>query len=105
MTTIHGHSVVIQQSGAVSEVIHGTNSPKPNPEQTELLQNQTVAERGTTVQEFDEAERLKQKKEAARQRRERERERKKKKKEPALERKKPEEQDPDAPGRILDTII
>ncbi|THB80035.1 MAG: hypothetical protein D3926_09135 [Desulfobacteraceae bacterium] len=100
MTTIPGHNVVIQQSGAVSEAIQGTNTPKPNPEHIDALQTANAVQEGTTVQEFEEAERLKERKEKERQRLARQREKEKREQEQALK-----ELDPDATGKILDTII
>ena len=98
MTTVPGHNIVIQQSGAAQELAQQSHSPKPSPEQAAAQQQASELVKNTTVQEFDEAERLKAKKEKEEQRRRRQLEKaKRKKKQEELE------LDPDATGRILDT--
>ena len=100
MTTVPGHNIVIQQSVAAQELTHQTHTPKPSPEQAVAQQQANAVTKNTTVQEFDEAERLKAKKEkdALRRKQFLEEEKKKKKQEEM-------EQDPDAPGRLLDTMV
>jgi len=99
MTTVPGHNVVIQQSGVAQELTHQANSPKPSPEQAAAQQEAGQQVKNTTVQEFDESEKLKTKKEKdALRRRLHLKEKKEKKKQEDLE------QDPDAPGRLLDTM-
>ena len=61
MTTVPGHNIVIQQSVAAQELIN--QSPKPSPEQAAAQQELNALAKNTTVQQFDEAERLKAKKE------------------------------------------
>ncbi|MBU2628092.1 MAG: hypothetical protein KKE61_05710, partial [Proteobacteria bacterium] len=63
MTTVPGHNIIIQQSGAAHELAHQSHTPKPSPEQAAAQQEANVLVKNTTVQEFDEAERLKAKKE------------------------------------------
>lgn len=98
MTGIPGHNLVIQQSGVAQEASHQVASPKPSPEQAAALQQAGEVRKNSTVQEFEESDGLKFKKEplSARQRQE---EKKKKKRQEDLE------QDPDATGKIVDTII
>ncbi len=100
MTTVPGHNIVIQQSGAAQELIHQTNTPKPSPEQAAAQQQANVLAQGTTVQGTEESEKLKSKKEKEALRR-------KKLLEEAKKKRKQEELylDPDALGRLLDTTI
>jgi hypothetical protein len=101
MTTVPGHNIVIQQSGAAQEMTHQVHSPKPSPEQAAAQQGANELAQNTTVQEFDESERLKAKKEkedSKKQQQQLEEERKKKKQ------KELDEEDPDATGKLLDTI-
>ncbi len=97
MTTVPGHNIVIQQSGAAQEFSHQTHTPKPSPEQA--LAQQAVIDQvnSTTVLQSDASERLKKKKEKDALRRKQ-----------LLARRKQQNQqdekpkDPDATGRILD---
>lgn len=100
MTTITGHNIVIQQSGVAQEAAHHATAPKPSPEQTAAQQQANELVKNTTVQEFDETEKLKFKKEKdeLRKRQQREQEKKKKMQEEM-------DLDPDTPGRLLDTTI
>ncbi len=101
MNAISGHNLVIQQSGAVSELTQGSNAPKPNPAHVEAQQAANAAELASTVKEFDEIARVKARKEKEREEKKAEaREKEKKKKE-----KKHRNEDPDAPGQLLDTVI
>lgn len=100
MTTVPGHNIVIQQSVAVQELIHQTHTPKPSPEQAAAQQQANELSKNTTVKEFDEAEKLKAKKEKDDLRRKQLLEEEKKKK-----RQQEMDQDPDAPGRLLDTMV
>lgn len=97
MTIGPGHNLVIQQSGAAQELTQHTNSPKPSPEQAAGQQQANELLQNTTVQEFDESEKLKEKKEKDALRRKR------------LEKKKRAQQaeprDPDEPGGLLDTTV
>lgn len=101
MTTVPGHNIVIQQSGAAQEYSNQAHTPKPSPEQAAAQQQAGEVVKNTTVQEFDEAERLKARKEKEKERlkkmqQEQERERKKKRQQES-------QMDPDATGKILDT--
>ncbi len=100
MTTVPGHNIVIQQSGAAQELIHQTNTSKPSPEQAVAQQEASELIKNTTVQQFDESEKLKSKKE-------KEALRKKQLAEQAKKKKIQEEldQDPEATGRLLDTTV
>ena len=98
MTTVPGHNLVIQQSGAAQELSNQSQTAKPSPEQIAAQQEINDREKSTTVQQFEESERLKAKKEkdSSQERARKERERKKREQEEL-------EQDPDATGRLLDT--
>lgn len=100
MTTVPGHNIVIQQSGAAQELIHQTQTSKPSPEQAAAQQQANELAQNTTVQSSDESEKLKSKKE-------KEALRKKKLLEAARKKRKPKEEslDPDATGKLLDTTI
>jgi len=99
MTTVPGHNVVIQQSGVAQELIHQT-STKSSPEQAVAQQQANELAQGTTVQGSEESEKLKsQKEKEALRRKKLLAEAKKKRKQEDME------QDPDAPGRLLDTTI
>jgi len=63
MTSIPGHNLVIQQSGVAQELAHQVASPKPSPEQAAALQEAGEILKNSTVQEFEESEKLKLKKE------------------------------------------
>ena len=63
MTAISGHNVVIQQSGVAQELAHQTAAPKPSPEQAAALREAGEIVKNSTVQEFEESEKLKFKKE------------------------------------------
>ena len=101
MTTVPGHNIIIQQSVAAQELAHQAHTPKPSPEQAAAQQQANVVTKNTTVQGFDEAEKLKAKKEkdALRRKQLLEEEKRKKKQEQM------EQDDPDAPGRLLDTMV
>lgn len=89
---------MIQQSGAAQEFTQQAHSPKPSPEQAAAQQEANDRVKNTTVQEFEESNRLKAKKEKERQlqQEQEERERKKRRKEDL-------ELDPEATGKLLDT--
>lgn len=100
MTTVPGHNIVIQQSGAAQELIHQTQTSKPSPEQAAAQQQANELAKNTIVQSSDESEKLKAKKEKEALRR-------KKLLEAARKKGKSKEKDldPDATGRLLDTTI
>ncbi len=98
MTTVHGHNQIFQQSGLAQELNHQIHSPKPDPSQAAVQQQDQQVVENTTVQGSEDTVALKQ-----------EKEKEKKKKERQLRKAKarnPENDlpsDPDAPGRLLDT--
>ena len=101
MTTIPGHNQMIQQSGAAQEVSQQSHSPRPSPDQMVGVRQAEEVVVNSTVVESEESERLKEQKEKNEFRRRRRKAGKKKR------RPKSEEEramDPDAPGRLLDTI-
>lgn len=100
MTTVPGHNIVIQQSGVAQELSHQAHSPKPSPEQAAAQQQANELVKNTTVQQFDESEKLKWKKEKDALRKNFLMDQEKKRKEREREEK---ELDPDSTGRILDT--
>jgi len=97
MTTVPGHNIVIQQSVAAQGLAQNARSPKPSPEQAAAQQEAAEQVKNTTVQEFEEVERLKLKKEKDLLKKREQEEREKKRK--LME----EEQDPDGTGKLLDT--
>ena len=98
MTTVPGHNVVVQQSGAAQEISHQAQSPKPSPEQAAAQQAANDRLKNTTVQTFDESEHLMAKKEKERLlQQEKEEQKRKKRQQEELE------LDPEATGKILDT--
>jgi nitrate/TMAO reductase-like tetraheme cytochrome c subunit len=100
MTTVPGHNLVIQQSGAAQELANQAHTPKPSPEQAAAQQEANIQVKNTTVQEFDASEKLKAKKEKdALKKKQRSQEAKKKKRQPEMY------QDPDATGRLMDTTV
>lgn len=101
MTTVPGHNIVIQQSGAAQELTQQTHAHKPSPEQAAAQQEIDDRLKSTTVQEFEESERLKTKKEKEEEQRKRLALAKAKKKKEQEEK----DQDPDATGRLLDTTV
>ena len=98
MTTVPGHNIVIQQSGAAQELTQQSHSPKPSPEQAAAQQEIRDRIKNTTVQEFEAGERLRAKKEKESQAKREQKEREKRKR-----RQEELDQDPDATGRLLDT--
>ncbi len=99
MTTVPGHNIVIQQSVAAQELTHQAHN-KSSPEQAAAQQQASELAKNTTVQKFDESERIKAKKEKDEVRRKQLlKEVKKKKIQEEMD------QDPDAPGRLLDTTV
>lgn len=99
MTTVPGHNQILQQSGIVQEMHHQANAPKPSPDQAAALQQAQQVVQNSSVQLTDQAQRLKKKKES----RPEQGGKQDKKKRLLLE----EELalDPDATGRLLDTIV
>ena len=101
MTTVPGFNIVIQQAGNLAEATQLANSQKPDPAQIAALQEAGAIARRSTVQEMEEAERLKfdPKRE--------ERRRRKAEVKNAGKRKKSgdDDNDPDGTGKLLDTIV
>ncbi|MCP4718324.1 MAG: hypothetical protein GY860_02610 [Desulfobacteraceae bacterium] len=101
MTTVPGHNQILQQSTIVQELSNQAHSPKPSPDQAAAQQQVQETVKGSTVQTSEESERLKEEKAKQKEKREQQKEDKKKKKinheEMAL--------DPEATGRLLDTIV
>ncbi len=98
MTTVPGHNLVIQQSGTAQELSNQTQASKSSPEQATAQQEANELVKNSTVQEFDESEKVKTKKEKDEQRRRQELAQKQKKKQ-----QEEKELDPDATGKLLDT--
>lgn len=98
MTTVPGHNIVIQQSGAAQEFTQQAHSPKPSPEQAAAQQEINERLKNSTVQEFEESSHLKAKKEKERQLHQEQEEKERKRR-----RQEERELDPDATGKILDT--
>lgn len=99
MTSIPGHNLVIQQSGVAQELVQQVATPKPSPEQAAVLQQAGEVLKNSTVQEFEESEKLKLKKEKDSLITRQKEKKKKKNRQEELE------QDPDATGKLVDTII
>ena len=98
MTTVHGHNQIFQQSGLAQELNHQIHSPKPDPSQAAVQQQEQQVVENTTVQGSEDALALKEEKEKEK--------RKKERKAGKTRARKPEDElppDPDAPGRLLDT--
>jgi vancomycin resistance protein YoaR len=99
MTTVPGHNIVIQQSGAAQELSNQAQASKPSPEQAAAQQEASELQKNTTVQEFDESERTKTKKEKEKEKRQEQELAERRKK----QQKEDKELDPDATGKLLDT--
>ncbi|WP_022664698.1 hypothetical protein [Desulfospira joergensenii] len=97
MTTIPGHNQVLQNSGVAQEASQQAHSPKPSPEQAAGVQQTQEVIQNSTVQGSEEAEKLKKEKKEQR--------RKARQKKKNAAREEDLALDPDAPGRLLDTII
>ncbi len=100
MTTIPTHNIVIQQSGTVHEATHHVKPLQPDPEQMAQQQAARETTEKTTVLESNASSELKADTENQKQERERKQKKANQKKE-SEER----EQDPDATGRLLDTVV
>lgn len=104
MTTVPGHNIVVQQSGAAQELTQQAHSPKPTPEQAAAQQEANEQVRNSTVQEFEESERIKSRNEKDSLKREQQRKKKEQEEKKKRQREKELlEMDPDATGKILDT--
>jgi len=101
MTTVPGYNIVIQQAGNLAEAVQLAGSQKPNPAQMAALREAGVIAKGSTVQELEEAERMKLdlKREERRRKRVEMKDTKKRKKNDE------DDNDPDGTGKLLDTIV
>jgi hypothetical protein len=99
MTTVPGHNIVMQQSITAQDLVN-QNAHRVSPEQAAAQQEAGELAKNTTVQVSDESEKLKKKKE-------RDELRKKKLMAKVTEKQTREdrENDPDTPGRLLDTTV
>jgi len=100
MTTIPGLNQILPQSSIAQELSNQGAAHKPSPDQAVVHQQAQEIIKGSTVQNSEESERLKEKKRALGRRRDKDRKKKKKinqDEEMAL--------DPDARGRLLDTTV
>ncbi len=101
MTTVPGHNIVIQQAGVVAEASQLANSQKPGPAQIAALQQAGAIAKRSTIQETEEAERLK----LDRKREERRRRRAGMKNAGKRKKNTDDHGDPDGTGKLLDTIV
>ena len=100
MATIPGLNQMLQQSTIAQELSNQGAAHKPSPDQAVVHQQAQEIKKGSSVQDSEESERLKEKKRALGRRRDKGRKKKKKIKsdeEMAV--------DPDARGRLLDTTV
>lgn len=100
MTTIPGLNQILPQSSIAQELSNQGAAHKPSPDQAVVHQQAREIIKGSTVQDAEESDRLKEKKRALERRRDKDRKKKKKinqDEEMAL--------DPDARGRLLDTTV
>lgn len=108
MTTVPGHNQILQQSTIVQELSNQAHSPKPSPDQAAAQQQVQETVKGSTVQTSEESERLKEEKAKQKEKREqrlRQKEDKKKKKIKKINQDEEMALDPEATGRLLDTIV
>jgi hypothetical protein len=101
MTTVPGFNLLIQQSGIVREVNQSAGTPNPEPGHAAAEQVANEQAKKTIIQETEESEKLKASKEKEKNQDQA------KKKAARKKRKKEQEEDnnPDATGRLLDTIV
>ena len=98
MTTIPTHNIIMQQSVAAHDTLHQARPLQPDPGQAAAQQALKEVIEKTTVKESEEYEKLKSDKKKSELKFKKEKKKKKKKK---LK----EDQDPDAPGVLLDTVV
>ena len=96
MTTIPTHNIIMQQSVAAHDATHQNMPLQPDPGQVASQQAIKEVAEQTTVTESEEYENLKSDKSRSELKF-----KKKKKKKQLLK----EDQDPEAPGTLLDTVI
>ncbi len=99
MTTIPTHNIIMQQSVVAHDAIHQNRPLQPDPGQAAAQQAIEEVVEQTTVKESEEYENLKSDKNSSNLKFKKEK--KKKKKKELLK----EDQDPEAPGTLLDTVI
>ena len=99
MTTIPTHNIIMQQSVAAHDATHQNMPLQPDPGQVASQQAIKEVAEQTTVTESEEYENLKSDK--SRSELKFKKKKKKKKKKQLLK----EDQDPEAPGTLLDTVI
>ncbi|MFH1155839.1 MAG: hypothetical protein V1793_18675 [Pseudomonadota bacterium] len=107
MTTIPGHNIVIQQSSAVHEAMHHTRPNQPDPDQLAIQQAAKEAMEKNTVQESTDTDQVKadRERQALDQKQGQRHPRGNKNQETTQsEDEDPLDQDPDSPGRLLDTL-
>ena len=100
MATIPGLNQMLPQSTIAQELSNQGAAHKPSPDQAVVHQQAQEIKKGSTVQDSEESERLKEKKRALGRKRDKGRKKKKKinsDEEMAV--------DPDARGRLLDTTV
>jgi hypothetical protein len=98
MTTIPTHNIILQQSVTAHDAIHHNKPLQPDPGQVAAQHAVEEVMENTTVQESDEYEKLHSDKKKSGLKFQK---RKKKKKKKKLSK---EEQSPDTPGSLLDTV-
>ncbi len=99
MTTIPTHNIIMQQSVAAHDATHQGRPLQPDPGQAAAQQALKEVVEKTTVKESEEYENLKSDKNNSEL--EFKKKKKKKKKKELLKK----NQDPEAPGTLLDTVI
>ncbi len=98
MTIITGHNQIIQHAGKAQEFAQQNQTPKPSPEAAVPVQQAREIQERSTVQSSEDASSLRKEKKGAGKDAD-------KKKRKNVGTQDPHELDPDAPGRLLDTII
>ncbi|MBU0973101.1 MAG: hypothetical protein KKC20_20830 [Proteobacteria bacterium] len=100
MTTIPGHSQMLQQSGIAQEVSNQGHTLKPSPDQAIAAQQAQRIIQESTVQGSEESERLKKQKDKKALKQTADKRKKK-----TINREEDLALEPDAPGRLLDTMV
>ena len=102
MTTIPGHNIILQQSGAAREAAYQNRPLQPDPDQFAAQQAAREVLEKATVQESQAAEKIRADREEAEKKKKRQEQQEKLKKE---KRETERDQDPDATGRLLNTVV
>jgi hypothetical protein len=106
MTTIPGHNQILQQSTIAQELSNQGNALKPSPDQAVVQQQAQEIAKGSTVQNAEESERLKEEKIKQKEKRARKRRQNAgRKKEKKINHNEEMALDPDTTGRLLDTTV